>query len=82
MAKRKWTDGQRVGQSELMTDYAPWRLTKGPVTTQGKKQSKKNSLIHGYHCEILRELLHITQSSFNHPNCKGFIGMTFTVNRE
>lgn len=55
---RQWTQKEREHQAALIQKWKPWLSSTGPRTIDGKKQSSKNSLMHGYytqHAKFLRE---------------------------
>ncbi|MGB4058279.1 MAG: hypothetical protein WBK77_09375 [Alphaproteobacteria bacterium] len=46
---RKWTQEERARQADLIRQNKPWEKSTGPRTAEGKAQSSKNSLKHGFY---------------------------------
>jgi hypothetical protein len=55
MAARKWTDEQKARQAALIRTWAPWTVSTGPRTPNGKAVSSKNAVNYSLR-ELLREM--------------------------
>jgi hypothetical protein len=43
MAARQWTQAQRKEQSNKIRQWQPWKKSTGPISSEGKAISSKNS---------------------------------------
>lgn len=44
---RKWTQEERLRQSELIQRWKPWEQSSGPKTAEGKERVSFNAQTHG-----------------------------------
>lgn len=55
---RKWTELEKLKQSQLIRQTKPWRFSTGPKTQVGKERSKMNALKHGACNAEIRSIIH------------------------
>ncbi|CEG61854.1 conserved protein of unknown function [Legionella micdadei] len=53
---RKWTQEERLIQSQLTKKQKPWKYSTGPKTSEGKERVSRNAYKHGGRCADVRKL--------------------------